>query len=54
MTARPDIDTAAEWLAHKRAERWAAVLTVADTLWWSVVVPSIVVGVMFAVFGVAR
>ena len=39
---------------RRRARAQNAALTVAEMLGWSVVVPSIVVGVMFAVFGGAR
>jgi len=32
MTGRPDIDLDAEWAAHRRAERWVAVLDIAALL----------------------
>lgn len=49
MTARPDIDTAAEWLAHKRAERVGFVLDIAALFGAGAVALAVLLGVLFAV-----
>lgn len=49
MTARPDIDTAAEWFAHKRAERVGFVISFVALFGAGVVALAVMVGVLFAV-----
>lgn len=49
MTARPDIDTAAEWAAHKRAERVGFVLGFVALFGAGAVALAVLVGVLFAV-----
>lgn len=54
ILGRPDVDVAEEWAAHRRAEMWAGVLAGLELLGWGVVALAVLIGVLFAVVGVAR